>query len=218
MKTAEAILSAQLQHLGFQKKGRKLLFLRFQDIIGLFGFERPSGMLYLQFAVIPLYMPCPGFIYYSYGRRLTDLYADLPTLTRSSTEEEIQSFCFRAMLHITQDVLPFMENHSTAAALYAYAERRRRLFTRVEPFIFCDPAHTLELALFSCLAAKDYDRARPAAKRYISHIRSCRYWTEDLKRSKLDAVAPLLSALDAEETDKIDAILEQNRAMNLALF
>ena len=84
VKNAESVLAAELVKLGFKRKGKRFFYLQIRDIIGLIAFERPTGLLYLQFAVIPLFFPCPGSIHYTFGNRLNAVYPGLPVLEKSA--------------------------------------------------------------------------------------------------------------------------------------
>ena len=95
-KSAESALAAELVKLGFKRKGKRFLYLQIRDIIGLIAFERPSGLLYLQFAMIPLFFPCPGTIHYTFGNRLNRLLGVKKVRSRSPVRTIAEVVSFKA--------------------------------------------------------------------------------------------------------------------------
>ena len=219
MKSAEAILAAELKKLGFQRKGRRILYTRKNDIIGLIAFERPTSILYLQFAIVPLFLPCPGFIGFSFGNRLESMGFGLPTITKESTEEEIDEFCWEAMWHIQGDLIPFMEQMSTATALCEFSKNGIRPFRRrYTKYIFCNPEQLRQLYLYSSLYSHDYQGALDAAEKHISYVKKIKYYSKELKARKIGESEMLVSTIKNEEYARIDEMLKQNIEENLSLF
>ena len=217
--SAEAILSSELLKLGFTKKGKRTLFLVKDDIVGLIAFERPSDILYVQFAVVPLFLPCPGFIYYSYGNRLSAMYRDLPTVLKSSSGEQIQAFCNLAIAYIKEDILPFMCEYSTAGALQKLAKKSTGFWgRRGKKYLFCNQEDSMRLYLYSSLCVKDYTNALKIADKYVSFVHGIKYYTEALKEKKASEVKPILDALKEGNFDFLEQTLKTNREKNLALF
>ena len=217
--SVESILSKELKKRGFLQKGKKTFYLRENDIIALFSFERPTGVLYLQFAILPLFLPCPGHITYSFGRRLESLFFDLPTITKSASEEQVRAYCVLAMEHIEHDVLPVIHQFSTAASLHAFAKKRSRPFGgKSSKALFCTPQNALELFVYSSLYLKDYRNAEKAARRFDSFIRRYKYYTPELKEQILRRNDQILSLLDRLDYDAVEAIICCNIKENLSLF
>ncbi len=217
--SVESILSTELKKRGFLQKGKRSFYLRENDIVALFSFERPTGVLYLQFAIIPLFLPCPGHMTYSFGRRLESLFFDLPTITKGASEEQVQEYCALAMEHIKHEVLPVIHQFSTAASLHAFAKRRSRPFGgKRSKILFCTPQNALKLLVYSSLYLKDYQSAEKAARRFDSSIRRYKYYTPELKEQILRKNDQILSLLDRMDYDAVEAIICCNIKENLSLF
>ena len=212
-KSAESALAAELIKLGFKRKGKRFFYLQIRDIIGLTAFERPSGLLYLQFAMIPLFFPCPGTIHYTFGNRLNTVYPGLPVLEKSVDAEQINDFCGKASSYIRDDLIPFMERLSTAAALRDFSGNGQKN----TKYIFCDPEQLRQLHLYSCLSLRDYDGALDAAREYCRAFEEMNY-AEEVKTKKGKACEALISALTEKQYSVIEAALQKNAAENLALF
>lgn len=216
---AEVILSAELLKLGFIKKGRRVFYLIKDDIIGLIAFERPSDILYVQFAIVPLFLPCPGFIYYSYGNRLNAMYRDLPVILKSSSEEQIKAFCNLAAVYIKDDILPFLCEHSTAAALQKLARSWVGFLRhKNKKYLFCNSEDSMRLLLYSSLCMRDYTNAQIIAKRYVSYVTGIKFYTKSLKEQKIYEVNQIIAALNDSNFETIESMLRSNREKNLALL
>ena len=213
VKNAESVLAAELIKLGFKRKGKRLFYLQIRDIIGLIAFERPTGLLYLQFAVIPLFFPCPGSIHYTFGNRLNTVYPGLPVLEKSADAEQINDFCSKASAYIRDDLIPFMEQLSTAAALRGFSGNG----CKNTKYIFCDPEQLRQLHLYSCLSLRDYDSVLNAAREYSGAVAGINY-TEEEKKKKRKACEALITALTEKQYSVIEVVLQKNAAENLALF
>jgi hypothetical protein len=172
MRSAVTILKDNLKQYGFREKGKRLIYVQKNDVVAVLGFERPNEHLTLQFAMMPLFLPCPGFIYYSYGQKLNRLYPDLPWLHKNSSMTEIDEFCEQALLHIKDDIIPLIAGLSTAKALCEFAERRVRwhLPSKNNMFLQCTPEHIRRLYMYSSLYIKDYQRALKAAHKYVAYL------------------------------------------------
>ena len=217
--TVESVISRELIQRGFLRKGKRSFYLRKNDIIALFTFERPTGVLYLQFAVIPLFLPCPGHITYSFGRRLDSLFYDLPTVTKEATKEQMQEYIVLALEHIDHEVLPVIHQYSTAASLNAFAKRRLRFFAgNSTRMLFCTPQNALKLLVYSSLSLKDYPGAEKAAKRYGSYMHHCKFYTPSLKEQIISKNNQIIELLERKDYCAIESILDRNIHDNLSLF
>ena len=169
--------------------------------------------MYLQFAIIPLFFPCLGSIHYTFGNRLHAVYPGLPVLEKSADAEQISDFCSKASAYIRDDLIPFMEQLSTAAALRGFSGNG----CKNTKYIFCDPEQLRQLHLYSCLSLRDYDSALNAAREYSGAVADMNY-TEEVKRKRRKACEALISALTEKQYSVIEAALQKNAAENLALF
>ena len=212
-KSAESVLAAELVKLGFKRKGKRFFYLQIRDIIGLIAFERPTGLLYLQFAMIPLFFPCPGFIHYTFGNRLNAVYPGLPVPEKDADAEQVSDFCSKASAYIRDELIPFMERLSTAAALRDFSGNGHK----DTKYIFCDPEQLRQLHLYSCLSLRDYNGALDAAREYCGDLAEMNC-TEEVKTKKRKACEAMISALAEKQYSVIEAALRKNAAENLALF
>lgn len=223
MKSVAAVVAnklvEKLKGYGFEKKGNAMLYVRMNEIIGLLAFERPTDRVNFQFAIIPLFLPCPGFIYYSFGRRLNHLYRDLPWIEKASSAEEVEEFCELAFSHIEKDIIPLLKTLSTAEGLFRFAKRRTMHFrhSRQNLFIQCTPEHGRQLLLYCCLRIKDYKRAIPLARKSLAMIENDSHMPP-WKEQQLNEVRQVVEMLGESRFAEIEQKLEENVAKNIALF
>ena len=213
--SAESILSAELKKLGFKRKGKRTFYLVKDDIIGIIALERPSDILYVQYAVMPLFLPCPGFIHYSYGSRMEYMYRELPIVHKDSSDELVNVFCYLVISHIKNEILPFLYKHSTAASLNALV---RGWLNRNRKYLFCTPEHRMSLRLYSGLCSKEYKDAIKIANKYISSVLGEKYIMEAVKEQNIAPVRKIIAALEEGDYDTVEQMLRTNREENLALF
>ena len=212
---AEILLSDGLPELGFQKKGNRFLYLVKDDIIGMIVLERPGDTLYVRYAFMPLFLPCHGFIQYSYGMSLGSMYRDLPTVCKASSDEQAQVFCDLALSHIKNEILPFLCENSTASSLNALVKSP---FNKNRKYLFCDAGDRLCLRFFSNLCCKDYKDAIMTANKYAAFVRRAKSYTEAIKEQRTSPVRKVISALDRGDYDTVEQMLRTNREENLALY
>ena len=73
---AGRILSGELKKRGFQKLSKtRHLLLKDDVIVGIF-FEKPTYFLYIQFFILPLFLPWKGRYTLDYGNRFNMLFED----------------------------------------------------------------------------------------------------------------------------------------------
>lgn len=218
MRNAEQILSEQLVKRGFLKKGKNIFSLLKNDIIVIIGFEKPTNLLYIQFAIIPLFLPCPGYIYYSYGNRLNNAFLDVGILEKGSNQDTVQMFCKTIIHHIDNDLLPFAKSISYAEMLCAYMEKRKRLFSFSSATIVCPPEKAERLVLYGYLYLKLYDKARKATNNYVRLIKTSKTYTEELKTKKLSECEEILELLSLKRNNEIAELIDKNIKDNLELI
>ncbi len=211
----ETILSKELLKLGFKRKEKRTFYLVKDDIIGLIVLERPSDFLYVQYAVMPLFLPCPGYIHYPYGMRLGNMYRDLPSVYKDSSDELVQVFCCLVISHIKNEILPFLYKHSTAASLNTLV---RSWFNRNLKYLFCTPEKRMRLLFYSGLCIKDYKNAIKNANKYILSVLGAKHIMEAVKEQRISPVRKIIAALEEGDYDTVEQMLRTNREENLALF
>lgn len=223
MRLPETIIASELTKLGFQRKGRRMLYIRSNDVVSLLSFERPMSILHVQFAVLPLYLPCHGFIAYSYGNRLDSLYPDLPILTKESTALETEFFCAKTIRHIEEELLPAIPVISNPEVLKEYARRRcRPLCISLNPynrFLACSKESAIHLLLYSDLYLQDYESAEKTCERYTKFVdKHCQYLMPNLREAKKAACNQIRSMICTGEQAEIRKMLLDNIRDNECLF
>ena len=213
------MLAEGLTAIGFQKKGRRTFYLRIDDILTVISFERPSGLLYLQFALIPLYLPCGGEVYYDYGSRFHNMFSDCPVLDRKASDQEIRLLCMSAIIHVKDDLLPFARSLSTAEKLISFSESAagsiKRRHTR---YIRCTPEKIKYLFMYSSIYAEDYVKARKAAKDYVQSIDTCSYLTEKLRDERKSEGESIVVLLETGQYSELKERLNRTVSANLMMF
>ncbi|MBR1811761.1 MAG: hypothetical protein IJ766_09015 [Clostridia bacterium] len=218
MESAEKILSAELQKIGFAKQKNKF-FIKTDDMIFLIAFEKPSELLYLQFALIPLFVPCPGHIYYTYGNRLNNIFSDFPVFHVMSTESQLKAECDVAIQRIRENILPFTERISSAEklcdVLFDRLKRKDKIFSK---YIFCDPVNLLRLQLYVCLYTENYGKCRLFASQYVEAIKGNQTYSRQLTEKKIAEIEQVTTDINEKKYDEINSMLRNNIRENLELF
>ena len=219
MNTPEKILSKDLIALGFKKLGRRTHYLQIDDITVVISFERPTNQLYIQFALIPLFMPCDGYIFYDYGNRFHTMFSDCPALNRDATDQEVRSLCMSVIIHVEDELLPLAHKLSTASNLCTFSESATRPFgRRYMRFIHCPPEKLRYLFMYSSIYAGDYAKAHKAAKEYIRSVEKCSYLMEKLRNEKRSEGEEIIGLLETKQYSELRNRLNKNIETNLEMF
>ena len=206
--------------LGFSKKSRTCLYRRINDILVLVCFERPTGILHINFAILPMFLPCPGYIHFNYGNRFNTMFSDCPSLLKDAPEEEIRSLCTHVYYHMQDDLLPRAESLSTAEALLNYSKAAAKPFGRNMYFRFirATPDHIKELYMYSSLYTGEYKTAAKAAKEYIRYIDKRHRPASALRTKQKQRAEEILDLLDREQYPKIRELLQKNVSDHLDMI
>ena len=155
------IFGKMIKELGFKQRTRSKFFLEKEDMIAYFSAECPSSWIYVQFGIIPKYLPPgPGILYYTYGNRMGSMYPDLHNLKKEDSEEKMRLWCTNAKRYILRDLMPLIESISTVSSIRQYIlklkdEKRMMRYRGTTDIyripIFCMDSHLQYLLIYSDL-------------------------------------------------------------------
>lgn|GEM_PF-5482713 len=216
----ESILYKELKELGFKRLTRQKFYLKMNDIIVHICVECPSGLVYVWFAIIPLFLPCPGYIYLSYGNRFNHMFPDCHIIVKEAEDDVKQRYCGSLVFHYENDLLPIVQNLSTAKELFDYSSKVLKPFRRsYGRYIRCTREDIKYLCMYSSLYAKEYLAAQKAAREYYQFVdKKVDYLIDELKEKLKAEAKTILDLLEKKQYDEIERMLEKNIQENLALF
>ncbi len=148
------------------------------DIAYCLEFEKPSGLVYATFFVIPLYVPCQNR-YYTYGNRVSSLRrSKLLPLSQNASDDELNAWCKLLHHYLEVFVFPFFQKIDTPSKLVKFIEKKKYLSG---PYLFCPPEDLCRLQLFSYLYTEDFDSLYSLAEKYPLIIAGNTYLTETVR-------------------------------------
>ena len=228
MKTAKSVLISELKKMGFQRKGN-VCFRIIDDLICLIGFEKPSSMLYVHFAIMPVYYPCNGVILYSFGNRLNNVYADFPSLTDVVIQEQIDFWCKKLLTYIETEILPQMQQISTAKRMsdffsanrgkkYYFTSKWAKKDNYFSKCFFCSPDKLLSLHVYASLYAKEYESCFSLANQYISVLQKNNIYTQKLKEQRIKEMQFIIDLILNKDFKQIEQFTTEIVEENLQIF
>ena len=217
MKNPTRIVEKGLADLGFRKLFSTDLCLRIDDIALIVGFEKPGG-LYAYYAIIPLFMPCHGYPYLTYGNRLCRMYPDCPALFDPS-EDEIEFLCEAVIEHVKNDILHFAHALYSAKAICMYCESSFKLFGRWNMrYLPTPPDERARLFMYSSLYAREYEKAIKAARICIKEVNKEKNFMKVLIDRKTNEAETVIKLIEQKKFQDIDEIMKRNMDENLAML
>ena len=220
MRTLERLLNEGLAQFGFKRLTNKLFYYRYKDIMITICIECPTGLTYVWFSIIPLYMPCPGFIHFAYGNRFNTMYPDCHIIPKDAENHVIHEYCTSLLLHLKEELLPRAKRLATAKELYERSMRASKPFRGSdERYLMCDPERMRRLCLYSGLCAGMYQEAEKVAEKYIRHVRgSCKYLSVESRNRRIEETEAILYLLKNKRYAEIEDMIRRNTEENLSLF
>ena len=218
MKSIETLLSGELGKRGFQSKGRQYLFRTENDVIVTLAIEKVS-LTYIWFALIPLFLPSPGFVYLTYGNRVNALYKDVKALKKDAEQAAVVEMCSALMQHLDNELLPWAKKLSTANNLCAYIPADLNTPPkRRESFLSCTPDKKMRLLIYGLLFLKRYDEALNIAERYDKQLKANTVYTKELTGKLVGECEQIVALISAGKVLEIEQLIERNISDNLSLF
>ena len=220
MKQAIEKVAAELQTKGYKKR-KTVLYRKCNDIIIVYAFERPSDLLYVQFCVIPLYAPNPGYVYYTYGGRFNNIFDDVPVLPGNASEAEKAEWSDIVIGHINNSIEPFCNAISSADGMNAFLKKTSCLSGtdwKMSKYINATPDNLILLTMYCSIFQREFPEALIAAKEYISDINNNGIYTAALASKKVKDVKEIISMLEGEQYDSLNELCSKWIRDNLELF
>ncbi len=220
MPSAEQILSGELKKRGFQKLSKtRHLLLKDDVIVGIF-FEKPTYFLYIQFFILPLFLPWKGRYTLDYGNRFNMLFEDVHTPIKEEGPEAIEWFCRTVLRHLDEDILPFVDSISRAENLCPYMEVILQSPNKLgrRHYLFAAPAWKRRLLMYGYSYLKQYRKAREIAEEQLRYVNTESIYTVNVNEGIRSECDQIIQWVSAGEYDKIEAMIERNKNDNLALL
>ena len=227
MNAFNPIFGKMIKELGFKQRTRRLFFLEKEDVIAFFCVECPSSMIYVQFGIIPKYLPPkPGILYFNYGNRMCEMYPYpyFRDLKKSDSEEKMRLWCQTARQYILRDLMPLIESLSTVSGIHQYIlylmnESRRMCYQRdmniYRTPIFCMDSDLQYLLIYSDLYLHHIKDAEKDAAVYNLLLEETPLMPS-LKEERRLEIQHLLDI--AEDTEKLQALFADWRTENRGYF
>lgn len=152
---------------GFKRKGGRFYYVQ-NDIAFCVDLEMPTASVYVWAYVLPLYMPC-DFIPLSYGNRMGNMPSVmLPSLLKTDSGEQIESWCSLLCRRIEDTILPLYRSIATPQKLAAYIENE----AEYRAFMHCPELHMAQLRINTHLYLGNPAQARDAMDRYEQELKT----------------------------------------------
>ena len=130
---------------GFKIRGNLYYYIK-NDIAYCIRFEQPTGLLYCQFYIIPLYMPTDVH-YYSFGNRMNYFQPQkLPILTNTCSAEDIQQWFQHFYSILKNYILPFYEKISHPKYIEQWMQRNRSI---IKQYFFSPDTDYFRLRMYT---------------------------------------------------------------------
>lgn len=164
---------------------QKCFYKIHNDIAYCLEFDMPGGLVYANFFVMPLYIPCKNR-YYTYGNRVNSLRrSKLLPLAKNASDDEVNDWCDLLLHYLKKCIFPFFQKIDTPSKLVKIVETKKHLFG---PYFACPSVQIFRLQLFSYLYTEDVEKLFPLAKKYLLIIQESTYLTEAVRNSYLEEI------------------------------
>ena len=218
--TATKIISSELLALGY-KKHNNLYIRKVNDIISIYSFEKPNSALYIHYAIIPLFIPNPGFVYLTFGSRFNEMFSDVSINCNLVGQEEI-IWTKRVINHIYQDTEPFTNEVATLDGMERWMHRHNEFHIGdrfcIDRYFRCTSDEYISLELYYCIYKKNYSRAKKYAKKYISSIKAMKHYTEELKSTLTKDAENIIDLIEEEQYEKLDELCQNRISTNMTFY
>ena len=162
---------------------KKCFYKIHNDIAYCLEFEMPSGLVYVTFFVMPLYITAQHH-YYTYGNRVGSLrHSKLLPLSKNASEDELNAWCKILLDSLDKVILPFFQKIDSPVELLKIIEKRKH---SIKNYFFCPPVQIFRLQLFSYLYTEEFGKLRVLTKKYPRIIQESTYFTKDVRNSYLE--------------------------------
>lgn len=177
---------------GMKEKGfqfsKKCFYRISNDIAYCVQFEKPGGLAYVTFYVMPLYLPCENR-YFTYGNRMDRCRQfHFAPLSDSAQDAEIANWCDALWDCLERFVFPFFSQIATPCDLMNRMEREKILY------FACPKVDLYRLLMFSYFYAGKMEKFSKTVEAYRSILQSSTFLTENVRNmyfSEADALERL---------------------------
>lgn len=196
IKVALKTIEPYMYENGFKKRNR--LFYKIQnDLAYCIEFERPSGLVYVCYYVMPLYIPHANRCY-TYGKRLVlkENNATL-SLTNDSTVEEVTKWAKQLFIHIKNTVFPLFEEFNTPEQF-----ANNIAFSKQSTFL-CTDIDILRLRFFTYAFLGDIKNASSIKSEYLEVVNKTQFLTDVVKERLLNEISTIDTLFSKEACSRV---------------
>lgn len=88
--------------MGYSKRG-SIAYKCIDDIVAYFSVDCPSGLIYITFGIVPLFVPSEKYFTYSYASRMNEISPDLKIITKEDDYKVVLNWTlkFRSVIEAT---------------------------------------------------------------------------------------------------------------------
>lgn len=186
-------ITPYMKGYSFKRKGR-FFYKLLEDLVFCVEFEKPGEIIYMNYYVVPLYMP-HEFRCFTYGNRVvvsSDCIGAKPE--QEVNEGEITECVSQIQGYMETIVLPLFEAVSTPRKLVeAVSKNVRNTF-------FCTDIDALRIHLFTYAYLGEYKKFMKIEKKYRCVLRDCDFLTDAVKEMYWKEIETIQAALQVGET------------------
>lgn len=192
-----------MKNSGFQFT-KKCFFKINNDIAYCVEFEMLSGIIYVYFYVLPMYVPAENR-YYTYGIRITELNRNgIEPLLRDAEDNKVEQWCNKLKECLTYDILPAFEEITTPSVLLNQLEKRSFLGSKK---YVCPTVWLYRLRFFTEIYARNCPEILKVGNAYSQKLSQAGFLTEGAKDIYYQEICMFTQAAN-KSMDEVDRLCE----------
>lgn len=133
MNSNSNIIMESINSLGYSKRG-SIAYKHINDIVAYFSIDCPSGLIYITFGIVPLFVPSEKYFTYSYANRMNEISRDLKIITKEDDVKTVLNWTYKLNKVIESTIEPYIKRICSANELInefidgnSFAHNRRLL-------------------------------------------------------------------------------------------
>lgn len=187
-----------LKNYGFISKGNSFYKI-INELAFCIGFEQPTGVLYCEYYIMPLYMPAENR-YITYGNRFDAFeYSMLSPLSAYAHNEEIEVWIANFKNAFETTILPFYSSISDINAFYDFLNKDQRT---VHSYFFCPQVDLILLKLYTASYIERYSDVLSLSLQIKNALNNTHYLSSRIIDKRLMEVERLLQVAHYSPDEK----------------
>lgn len=165
---------------------KKYFYKIHNDIAYCLEFEKPGGLVYSAFYIMPLYIPSENRCY-TYGSRIS-WRPPLGPLPASAQDSEIVNWCNALCSFLDRFVFPFFSRISSPLMLAKIIEENHYC---LKPYFTCPPINIYRLQMFNYFYICDFQKLDEIVDEYTNIIQNSAFLTEGVRNGYIGEISTL---------------------------